>query len=57
MPFVELIVVYCIMQPQQRAKNTSMYDAPLSLPSQNLLDLADLFLNFAGYFFGFAFAL
>jgi hypothetical protein len=50
-------VVYYIMQPKQRAKNTSMYDAPLSLPSQNLLDLTDLFLNFAGYLFGFAFAL
>jgi hypothetical protein len=57
MPFVELIVVYCIIQPQQRAENTSMYDASLSLPSQNLLDLAYLFLNFAGYLFGLAFGL
>jgi hypothetical protein len=57
MPFVELIVVYCNMQPQQRAKNTPMFDAPLSLLSQNLFDFTDLFLNFAGYLFGFAFAL
>jgi hypothetical protein len=33
------------------------HDAQLSLLPQGLLDLADLFLRFAGYLFGFAFGL
>jgi hypothetical protein len=32
-----------------------VHDTPLSLDSQNLLDLADLFLNFTGYLFTGAF--
>jgi len=32
-------------------KDTSAHDSTLSLLPQNLLDLADLFLNFAGYLF------
>ena len=32
-----------------------MHDTPLSLLPQNLLDLTDLFLNFAGYLFTGAF--
>jgi len=30
-------------------KDTPVHDTPLSLLPQNLLDLTDLFLNFAGY--------
>jgi hypothetical protein len=32
-----------------------VHDTPLSLLPQNLLDLTDLFLNFAGYLFTGAF--
>jgi hypothetical protein len=34
-----------------------VHDTPLPLLPQDLLYLTDLFLHFAGYFFGFAFAL
>jgi len=34
-----------------------VHDTLLSLLPQDLLDLTDLFLNFAGYLFGFAFGL
>ena len=32
-------------------KDTPVHDTPLSLLPKNLLDLTDLFLNFAGYLF------
>ena len=37
--------------PAPDPKDTLIHDAPLSLLPQNLLDLTDLFLNFASYLF------
>jgi hypothetical protein len=39
------------MQPHPGAKDTPVHDTPLSLLPQDLLDLTDLFLHFAGYLF------
>jgi hypothetical protein len=38
------------------SKDTPVHDTPLSLLPKNLLDLTDLFLNFAGYLFLLPFA-
>jgi hypothetical protein len=45
------------MLPQPWARYAPLRHTPLSLFPQNLLDLTDLFLKFAGYLFGFAFGL
>jgi hypothetical protein len=41
----------------QVLNNQRCHDMPLSLLPQELLDLTDLALHFAGYLFGFAFGL
>jgi hypothetical protein len=47
MPFGVLVAVY----HATAAGDTPLHDTSLSLLPQNLLDLTDLFLNFASYFF------
>jgi hypothetical protein len=57
MPFGVLLVAYHTTAADG-PKDTPVHGTPLSvLPPQNLLDLTDLFLHFAGYLFGFAFGL
>jgi len=50
MPFGVLAVVYHATAAGG-TKDTPVHDTPLSLLPPNLLDLTDLFLNFAGYLF------
>jgi len=51
MPFGVLVAVYHATAAGGGGKDTPMRNTPLSVLPQNLLDLTDLFLNFAGYLF------